>query len=127
MLKKKIYIGQKSIDNYLRGNNGFIKSDKKIYKHFIKPTLQPIFDEFGLRATDECIYFENKSKMISFIKLALHDILIKRFNEAGITVEVDKHFGEGRSSMIYGTETVFQAKDFHIIEEGDNNEKILSE
>ena len=30
LLKRKIYIGQKSLDNYLRGNNGKIKSEKKI-------------------------------------------------------------------------------------------------
>ena len=30
LLKKKIYIRQKSIDNYLRGNSGLIKSEKKI-------------------------------------------------------------------------------------------------
>ena len=30
LLKKKIYIGQKSIDNYLRGNSGSIISEKKI-------------------------------------------------------------------------------------------------
>ena len=29
LLKRKIYIGQKSLDNYLRGNNGKIKSEKK--------------------------------------------------------------------------------------------------
>ena len=30
LLKKKIYIGQKSIDNYLRGNSSKIKSEKKM-------------------------------------------------------------------------------------------------
>ena len=110
--------------NFINISDG-IKSDKKIYKHFIKPTLQSIFDEFGLKAGDEVIYFENKQKMVNFIKKAINEILIKRFEDAGITATVDKHFGDTRSAYIYGTETIFQSKDFHILEEGENNEENL--
>lgn len=111
--------------NFINISDG-IKSDKKIYKHFIKPTLQSIFDEFGLRAGDECIYFESKDNLVKFIKKAIQEIIVKRFEDAGITATVDKQFGGTRSNYIYGTETIFQSKDFHIIE-GGINEKILSE
>lgn len=110
--------------NFIKISDG-IKSDKKIYKHFIRPTLQSIFDEFGLKAGDECVYFENKDNLVKFIKKAIREIIVKRFEDAGITVTVDKNFGDTRSGYIYGTDTIFQSKDFHIIEEGENNEENL--
>ena len=42
LLKKKIYIGQKSIDNYLRGNSSKIKSEKKMNSKNINYLLNKI-------------------------------------------------------------------------------------
>ena len=54
LLKKKIYIGQKSIDNYLRGNSSKIKSEKKMNSKNINYLLNKI--------ESKTIKDENKNK-----------------------------------------------------------------
>lgn len=114
--KEKAFI-DKAIDN---------KNNLKIFKHFVKPVIQPICNKYGIEVTDHCLYFENREKLVDFLKIALKEIIVKQFEDAGITVSVPNEIGNPRSRELWPRETIFQAVDFRIMKEGDENKENLS-
>lgn len=102
-----------------------IKDNLKIFKHFIKPVVQPICNEYGIEVTDNCLYFQDRKKLINFLKIALKEIIVKQFEKAGVTVSVPDEIGNPRSRELWPRETIFQAVDFRIMKEGDKNEENL--
>lgn len=113
--KEKALI-DKAIDN---------KNNLKIFKHFIKPVIQPICNKYGIEVTDHCLYFQDREKLVDFLKTALNEIIVKQFEDAGVTVPVQNEIGNPRSRELWPRETIFQAVDFRIMKEGDMNKENL--
>ena len=113
--KEKALI-DKAIDN---------KNNLKIFKHFIKPVIQPICNKYGIEVTDHCLYFQDREKLVNFLKTALNEIIVKQFEDAGVTVSVQNEIGNPRSRELWPRETIFQAVDFRIMKEGDMNKENL--
>lgn len=101
------------------------KNNLKIFKHFIKPVIQPICNKYGIEVTDHCLYFQDREKLVEFLKTALKEIIVKQFEDAGVTVSVQNEIGNPRSRELWPRETLFQAMDFRIMKEGDKNEENL--
>lgn len=102
-----------------------IKDNIKIFKHLIKPVIQPICEKFGMNISENVLYFSNRENLVNFIRMALKEILIKEFEEAGVTVPVPTTIGNSRSRDLWPTETIFHTKDFRIIEKDGENEENL--
>ncbi|MBR2239874.1 hypothetical protein IKN40_08755 [bacterium] len=103
-----------------------IRDNIKIFKHLIRPVIQPICDEFGINISECALYFKNREKFVDFLKLAINEILVKRFEEAGITVSIPTEIGNARSRDFWPTETILVPKDFRVMEGDDVNEENLS-
>lgn len=96
-----------------------LKSNVKIFKHFIEPTIQPICDEFGLTITNNVLYFKDSDSFMKFFTTALKEIIVKRFEEAGVTVNVPECIGSPNAHSLYKCETMFRSCDFRIMEGDD--------
>lgn len=120
LIRKRTPKEQKLIDQYKEN-----ESNEKIFKHFIAPTIQNICNEYGLIVGPTAVYFENREKFVNFLRLAVNQIIVKRFEEAGITVECEEKIGNPRSSVVYPCETIFKQKKFRIMEGVDVNEENL--
>lgn len=101
------------------------KNNLKIFKHFIKPVIQPICNEYGIEVTDNYLYFQDREKLVNFLKVALKEVIVKQFEKAGVTVSVPEEIGNPRSREFWPRETIFQAADFRIMEGVDVNEENL--
>lgn len=101
------------------------KNNLKIFKHFIKPVIQPICNKYGIEVTDHCLYFQDREKLVNFLKTALNEIIVKQFEDAGVTVPVQNEIGNPRSRELWPRETIFKAVDFRIMKEGDMNKENL--
>lgn len=101
------------------------KNNLKIFKHFIKPVIQPICNKYGIEVTDYYLYFKDREKLVDFLKTALNEIIVKQFEDAGITASVQNEIGNPRSRELWPRETIFQAVDFRIMKENDMNKENL--